>query len=265
MKTDDNVMKWLILGIIGLVIGFGIGCGGGGGDGTTSSSNNAPVITSAGDTSAKEYEAYSYDVNATDADEDTLTYSLTTAPSDMTINFSSGEIAWTPASFQLGDNSVVVSVSDGTDAVTQSYTIAVQTDLLSDGAIDGPGVGTSPNDSDNTFRSLIVHPTDPNTVLIGNEGNGIFKSTDGGATWSRINIGLYYGNSINAYPEIYQMIFDTSDSNKIYAATTGGPRPTTVSGASGFYYTTDGGATWTRSIEGLHNYLNVARNLSHLA
>ena len=44
--------------------------------------------------------------------------------------------------------------------------------IKDDGNCDGPDIGVSPNDSDNTFRSLAVHPTDPNTVIFGNEGNG---------------------------------------------------------------------------------------------
>lgn len=250
-----NLRYICLISVIALGLITIIATGGGdGGGGSSTSTNNAPVITSTAGTTAEQYEAYSYDVEATDADGDTLTYSLTTAPLRMTIASSTGLIAWTPTASQVGDNSVVISVTDGTATVTQAYTITVLTDLLNDGAIDGPAVGASPNDSDNVFHSLAVHPTDPNTVLIGNKGNGIFKSTDGGANWSRINTGLYYSNSINAYPEIYQMIFDASDSNTIYAATTGGPAPITSDATGGFYYSTDGGSTWIRSIEGIHNY-----------
>ena len=49
--------------------------------------NDAPTITSTPVTTATEDAAYSYDVHATDPDVgDTLTYSLTTAPTGMTIN-----------------------------------------------------------------------------------------------------------------------------------------------------------------------------------
>jgi len=125
-----------------------------------------------------------------------------------------------------------------------------------DGNCDGPPVGVGGNDSDNTFRSLAVHPTDPNTIMIGSEGNGIFKSTDRGATWTRNNVGIHYSSfgSWSAYPEIYELIFDSSNSSKVFAATTAGPRPTTEDGIGGFYYSGDGGETWTRFIQGFHNY-----------
>ena len=98
-------------------------------------------------------------------------------------------------------------------------------DYAHDADCEGPAVGQSPNDSDNTFRSLAVHPSDPNTVIIGGEGNGIFKSIDGGESWSIVNEGLCYEDLSGycAYPEIYEIIFDFSDPTKLYAATTSGP------------------------------------------
>lgn len=142
---------------------------------------------------------------------------------------------------------------DGDDGNGGSSTIK------NDGACSGPPVGTSPNDSDDTFRSLVVHPTDPNTILIGNEGNGIFKSTDGGAAWARDNAGLYYYNGSTCfYAEIYQLLYDDADYSKIYAATTGGPQPISREDTGGFYYSADGGSTWARSISGLHNYAVVS-------
>ena len=85
--------------------------------------NNAPVITSTPVTSATKNQAYSYDVNATDSDGDTLFYSLTTTPSGMSINSSTGLITWTPTT--IGNYNVTVEVSDGALFDTQSYTITV--------------------------------------------------------------------------------------------------------------------------------------------
>ena len=60
------------------------------------------------------------------------------------------------------------------------------------------------NDRDSVFRSLTVHPTDPNIVLMGTERNGFVKSTDGAATWTRHRQGLRWLPGIG-YPEIYDI------------------------------------------------------------
>ena len=72
-------------------------------------------------------QPYAYDVDATDADAgDTLTYSLTQAPSGMTINAATGLIAWTPSATQVPSASVAVRVVDGKGGTaTQAFTIAV--------------------------------------------------------------------------------------------------------------------------------------------
>jgi Putative Ig domain/Domain of unknown function (DUF5666) len=87
--------------------------------------NAAPVITSTPTLVGTQGVAYSYDVDATDANGDTLTYSLVEpAPFGMTINPATGVISWTPAA-QVGDNPVTVQVSDGSLAGSQSFTVTV--------------------------------------------------------------------------------------------------------------------------------------------
>lgn len=87
--------------------------------------NQAPTITSTQITTATVDELYTYDVDATDLDGDTLTYSLTTNPSGMTIDSTTGVISWTPNSDQIGNNNVTVAVSDGSLSDTQSFIIVV--------------------------------------------------------------------------------------------------------------------------------------------
>ena len=87
--------------------------------------NQAPTITSTPITTVTVDELYAYDVNATDPDGDTLTYSLTTNPTGMIIDSENGLINWTPTSTQIGDHNVTVEVSDGEKSTTQSFTITV--------------------------------------------------------------------------------------------------------------------------------------------
>ena len=88
--------------------------------------NQVPLIVSTPVTTAKIGVEYTYDVNATDPDEDVLTYSLTTKPTNMTINSATGVISWIPTSAQVGDNTVTVKVSDGQLSATQSFGIIVK-------------------------------------------------------------------------------------------------------------------------------------------
>jgi hypothetical protein len=87
--------------------------------------NQAPTITSTPITTATVATAYAYDVNATDPDGDTLTYTLTANPTGMTIVSTTGVIGWTPTSTQKGNHSVAVKVSDGFLSDTQSFIIIV--------------------------------------------------------------------------------------------------------------------------------------------
>ncbi len=87
--------------------------------------NQSPTITSTPITTATVAAAYAYNVNATDPDGDTLTYSLTTNPTSMTIDSTTGVINWTPTSTQIGDHDLTVEVSDGELLDTQSFIITV--------------------------------------------------------------------------------------------------------------------------------------------
>jgi hypothetical protein len=93
---------------------------------TVTGGNASPTIDSAPVTTATVGQAYSYDVNASDGDGDTLTYSLDVQPLGMSINASSGLISWTPSAGQEGSRGVTVRVSDGNGGIdTQSFSINV--------------------------------------------------------------------------------------------------------------------------------------------
>lgn len=123
--------------------------------------------------------------------------------------------------------------------------------------IPGPRVGEGGNDADQVFRSLTVDPTDDNVVFVGSEGNGIFKTVDGGIRWTWLRSGLKHGGgAVPAYPEIYDMAIDPANPAAVYAATTSGPGPASGSYPSaigGVYRSLDGGATWSQASVGLPN------------
>ena len=85
--------------------------------------NNAPTITSSPVTAAFVNESYSYDVDATDPEDDTLSYLLLSNITGMKINSTTGLITWIPT--QKGNFGVNVRVSDGQLNANQSFTIAI--------------------------------------------------------------------------------------------------------------------------------------------
>jgi hypothetical protein len=85
-----------------------------------SNADAAPTITSTANTSASWGNLYHDQVLSTANPQ--ATYSLTTAPSGMTINSSTGLISWTPTVSQLGSFSVTVQASNFSGQTSQSYT-----------------------------------------------------------------------------------------------------------------------------------------------
>jgi len=118
--------------------------------------NHAPTITSTPIITVAVDEPYTYDVEATDYDNDILTYSLTTNPAGMTIDSVTGEISWTPISSQIGDNDVTVKVSDGEKYDAQSFRITVADTVV---------VTFNPI----ALTSIIVDPKDM-TLFVGEDG-----------------------------------------------------------------------------------------------
>src|ERR1035438_5023437 len=103
---------------------------------------------------------------------------------------------------------------------------------------------------------IVVDPADPNVVWIAAAGHlwgsnaerGVYKTTDGGATWKKV---LYRDENTGAI----DLAMDPRDHNVVFAAmyqrqrkgwgfNGGGP-------GSGIYRTTDGGDTWTETGNGL--------------
>jgi len=100
-----------------------------------------------------------------------------------------------------------------------------------------------------SIGAIAVAPSDPNIVYVSSGeglhrpdlsvGNGIYKSTDAGKTWTHLG-GLGDGQQIPA------LAVDPRDPNKVFAAVLG--HPYGPSQERGIYRSTDGGRNWQRVI-----------------
>jgi len=93
------------------------------------------------------------------------------------------------------------------------------------------------------IRSIVIHPTNSQVMYVGSVTGGIWKTTNGGTSWSALND--FMGNL-----GVTTMAMSPSDSNVIYAGTGEGVFQVgtfkdLIRGA-GIFKTTDGGTTWTQ-------------------
>ncbi len=97
-----------------------------------------------------------------------------------------------------------------------------------------------------SIGAIAVAPSDPNVIYVGSGegmqrpdlsvGNGLYKSTDAGRTWT--HLGLRDGQ------QIPQIVVDPSNANRLFVAVLGHPYgPNTE---RGIYRSTDGGRTFAR-------------------
>ncbi|MEP6493853.1 MAG: hypothetical protein ABJF01_14325 [bacterium] len=99
-----------------------------------------------------------------------------------------------------------------------------------------------------SIGAVEVAPSDPNTVYAGggdlvtgggiNEGNGVYKTTDGGTTWQHMGL--------DDSKQIPSILVDPRDPNLVLVAAQGDihkPSPT-----RGVFRSTDGGQSWTKTL-----------------
>jgi hypothetical protein len=86
------------------------------------------------------------------------------------------------------------------------------------------------------IQALAIDPTTPATVYAGTPGGGVFKSTDGGASWAAVNSGLTNTN-------VFALAIAPTTPTTVYAGTIHG----------GVFKSTDGGASWAAVNSGLTN------------
>ena len=87
-------------------------------------------------------------------------------------------------------------------------------------------------------RALVIHPTTPNTMYAAGVAGGVWKTTNGGTSWTPL-ADLIANIAVNS------LAIDPTNSNILYAGTGESFAGDGVRGA-GIFKTTDGGTNWTR-------------------
>jgi uncharacterized protein (TIGR03437 family) len=86
------------------------------------------------------------------------------------------------------------------------------------------------------LQALAPDPTAPGTLYAGASDAGMFKTVDGGATWTGIDQGI-------ADPQIYALALDPVNPTVLYAG--GGSGNGNTAGSGTLYRSTDSGANWS--------------------
>jgi len=102
----------------------------------------------------------------------------------------------------------------------------------------GNNVWTSHGPDGGMINALAIDPTTPSTLYAGTWGGGVFKSADGGASWSAVNTGL-------TNTHIRALAIDPATPSTLYAGT--------YAYGGGVFKSTNGGTSWSAANNGLTN------------
>jgi photosystem II stability/assembly factor-like uncharacterized protein len=91
--------------------------------------------------------------------------------------------------------------------------------------------------------AMAIDPVHPATVYAGTKGDAVYKSHDGGQRWASMRSGL---DDTTITSVVNQFLFDPSDAQHIFLATT-----------MGVFETKNGGEQWTKRMEGMKEVLMV--------
>jgi photosystem II stability/assembly factor-like uncharacterized protein len=87
------------------------------------------------------------------------------------------------------------------------------------------------------IRSILIHPTNTTTMWVGGVGGGVWKTLNGGASWSPLN-------DFMANLAIGCMLMDPTNPNVIYAGTGEGFSNADALRGAGIFKSLDGGSSW---------------------
>ncbi|MFJ5767283.1 S-layer homology domain-containing protein, partial [Lysinibacillus sp. NPDC093210] len=153
---------------------------------TVNEVNSAPVLQAIGNKAVNENSQLKFTASATDADGNTLTYSLVNAPTGASINATTGVFTWTPTKAQgPGSYTFIVRVSDGLLTDEESITVTVSK-VNSPPVLQAIGNKTVNEESQLTFKASATD-ADGDTLtysLVGAPKGASINATTGVFTWT---------------------------------------------------------------------------------
>jgi hypothetical protein len=167
------------------------GCGGGDGDSPpaagasqsptttpTGAANSTPTISGSAPAAVTAQTAYNFAPTATDADGDTLAFTIQNKPAWATFNTATGRLSGTPSAAHIGSYAnVTISVSDGkASSALSAFSIAVNAIGSSNGSATLSWTAPTENTDGSTLANLagyrISYGTNAsaltNSIVIGN-------------------------------------------------------------------------------------------------
>jgi len=96
-----------------------------------------------------------------------------------------------------------------------------------------------PSNIGGRLRSVLTHPTDPNLLLVGSVSGGLWRTSNGGATWAPVD-------DFMPNVAIDSLVRDPSNAQRIYAGTGEGFFNGDAVRGYGVFVSNDGGTTWSQ-------------------
>src|ERR1043166_7524101 len=115
----------------------------------------------------------------------------------------------------------------------------ISPDAGSTGGVLGTWQSLGPGNVGGRTRALLIDPVTPNTMYAAGVAGGVWKTTNGGASWAPLD-------DFMANIAVNSMAFEPGNSSVIYAGTGEGFFNADGVQGAGIFKSTDSGATWTR-------------------